>query len=120
MKLLKDVMASLKRAKEPKPGVNLDQVKFVVSPQILKRGGKYVLRYQVAKEEGMQLTRVVYHKTTPNKGYYFFSIPISHSEPGTVVERDLETDGLRPHAEKDAIYWLNQDGTEVHLPVHQE
>lgn len=120
MKLLKDVMASFKKKTAPKPGVNLDQVKFVVPPQILKRDGKFVLRYQVAKEESLQLTRVLYHKATPNKGYYFFSIPISHSEPGTMVERDLEADGLGPHAENDAIYWLNQDGTEVHLPVHQE
>lgn len=120
MALFKRVGDYVRRRLAPKPGVNLDAIKFVVPPQLLERGGKYFLRYQVARDNLLGLARVLYGRTAPDKAYYFFSIPLSHPEPGTLVERDLEADGFRPYAERDAVYWLNRDETEVHLPVLHE
>lgn len=119
MKFLKDMISNFKTKLEPKPEINLDDVHFLVRPEILVNNGKYVLRYQVATGDLPSLTRVLYHKKTPDKAYYFFGIPISHPESGTVVERELEIDGTVPYAEKNAIYWLNKGGTEIHLPVNQ-
>lgn len=120
MAFFKQIEEYFRKKLAPKPGINLEAIKFVERPRVLKRGGKYLLRYQVARDNQFGLTRVLFKRKTPDKAYYFFSIPVSHPEPGTLVERDLEADDFRSYAERDAVYWLNRDGTEIHLPVMHE
>lgn len=121
MNIFSKALAFMKKKLEPRPGTDLQQVKFRVEPRIIKRGQQYLLQYQVAKKEdmGLQLTHIVYARKGQDKGYYFFSIPIGHQENLNLMERDVSADGFTTFAKKNAIYWLNRDGSEVQLPVHE-
>ena len=106
----------------PPAGTALEEVPFKITPHIMKKGSQYYLRYQIAiEEEGhLQLKLVLYSKKTNDRGYYYFGIPMSHSEFGNLVERPLAIDGLVEFAEKDSMYWLNPDGSEIHLEIREE
>lgn len=103
------------------PGVALQDVKFSVQPHIVKRGDYYYLRYQIATEPGevLPLRMVLGSKKGKNKGYYYFSIPISHVERGNLVERPLADDQLEDFARQKAVYWLNPDGSEIPLEIEE-
>lgn len=104
-----------------KPGSSLRDVEFNVYPSIVEKNGSYYLRYQIKVSNGeLPLLRKVYSKTEKNKAYYFFSVPISHPEYGNLIERSLNDDGFTELAKKDAIYWLNKDGSEVKLKIVKE
>lgn len=106
---------------KPDPGVAFQDVPFAVKPHIVKRGDYYYLRYQIAIEPGsLNLRRVLYSKRSDSKGYYYFSIPISHAEHGNVVERPLEDDQFTEFAKRKAVYWLNPDGSEIPLEIKEE
>ena len=59
------------------------------------------------------------HKTTVDKGYYYFAGPLSHPEFGESIERTLDRDELAPLARRNAIYWLDPDGTETRLTIRR-
>jgi hypothetical protein len=105
----------------PSPSAALGDISFSIPPYILKCGGKYYLRYQVTRKHdtSLPLQMALYSKKTDKKGYYYFSLPISHPEPGNLVERPLAKDELTEYAGKNAIYWLNPDGTEIHLKIKE-
>jgi len=104
---------------KPPPGTALRDVKFAESPHLVSRDGRYYLRYRVAFVGGLQLMMLLIGKKTPDKGYYYFSGPLSHPEHGETIERDLDRDELAPLAQRNAIYWLDPDGTETHLTVRR-
>jgi len=103
----------------PDPGVAMKDIDFAEQPIIVQRGEYYYLRYRIALQPGsaLPLRRVLCHRRTTDKGYYYFSIPVSHTEWGNTVERPLAMDGFTDLARKDAMYWLNPDGTEVKLEI---
>ncbi len=119
MNTMRQWLASLRGALAPSPRVALGEVAFSIPPHILQRGEQYYLRYQIKADSGNHppFRMVPLCKTTSEKGYYFFGTPISFPERGSVVERPLDRDGLTNFARKCAIYWLNPDGSEVHLEV---
>lgn len=104
---------------QPNPGVSLQDIQFVERPHIVKRGESYYLRYQIATNIGCvtPLRMVLCSRKRQDKGFYYFSVPISHVEPGHVVERALADDQLDELARRNAVYWLNPDGSEIQLEV---
>jgi len=104
---------------QPAPGVALEDVRFAEQPHIVKHGKEYYLRYRIATDPSrpMPLRMVLGSRKTTDKGYYYFSVPISHIEPGNVIQRPLADDGLTEFAQRNAVYWLNPDGSEVPLEV---
>lgn len=109
------------RRLRPVPEVALRQVTFRLEPHIIRRQGRHLLRYQVAvPADGLGLRRVLFARKTPQRGYYFFGLPVSRPEDGRIQERLLSLDDLEDHAEDNAIYWLDPDGTETHLDVGGE
>ena len=102
---------------QPNPGVALQDVRFSERPHIVMRGGNYYLRYRIATEHGgmKPLRMLLCARKGQGKGYYFFSVPVSHVEPGDVVERPLADDDFTELARRNAVYWLNPDGSEVPL-----
>src|SRR6185436_4716300 len=62
----------------PPPGTALRDVKFAEAPHLVSRDGRYYLRYRVAFVGGLQLMMLLIGKKTPDKGYYYFSGPLSH------------------------------------------
>ena len=107
---------------KPDPGTALQDVAFAVRPHIVKRNDDYVLRYRIRVPEGEQppLARALVARAGSEKGYYYFSIPVSHPERGQLVERPLAEDGLEDFARKNAVYWLDPDGSEVPLEIREE
>lgn len=103
----------------PKPAIALQDIQFAEYPYIIEREENYFLHYRIAinSTQEVPLRRMVYVKKTKDKGYYYFSIPISHPEYGNGEERSLSKDGLTEFARQDAIYWLNPDGSEIHLEI---
>lgn len=120
MEIFKKVIKYLRKKFEPKPGVVMDDVNFLIKPYIGKRGEKYFLIYQIAKSEPPPLVRVLYSRKTDNKAYYFFSVAISHIEQGNLVKRDISIDSFNAFAEKNSIYWLNSDGSEIPLQIKMD
>lgn len=104
----------------PQPGIDLDQVDFAVKPYIVQQMDKYFLCYQIAKASPPALVHVLYARKSSNKAYYFFSVPISHFEPGVMVKRDISIDDFISFAKSNNIYWLNKNGTEIHLQIRKE
>ena len=105
----------------PRPQVALGSLSFALFPQIVRRAGRYYLRYQIQVPAGQfQARQVPFAKKAGDKGYYFFGTPISLPELDHVVASPVDKEGLTEFAEKNAIYWLNPDGSEVHLEVLQE
>jgi hypothetical protein len=103
------------------PGSSMSDVQFTIYPHIEKKGDAYYLKYQINKNDSeSQLLRLIHHKTKNDRAYYFFSVPISHPEFGMLVERPLEDDRLTDFAKRDAVYWLNRDGSEVKLEIRKE
>jgi hypothetical protein len=104
----------------PRPGSALHEVEFVERPHILRRGDEFFLRYRVeALEQPPRMTeRVVFARKTSDKAFYYFSVPTSsRMEWGVVVERPLATDGFTDHARRNAVYWLDPDGSETQLDI---
>ncbi len=103
------------------PDVPLKAVPFMEVPHIVRRDGRYYLRYQIdvpaMKEPGGALKRVLYARLGPGGGYYFFSLPISHYEYGGLVERPLELDGFEQFAASGEVFWLDPDGHKTRLEV---
>jgi hypothetical protein len=109
-------------AMTPKPGTALSEVEFAEAPHIVKRGGRHVLRYRVRGQKGerLPLKMPLLARAGEDKGYYYFSMPVSSREPGNLVERSLADDGLEEFARQNAVYWLNPDGSEVPLEIREE
>ncbi len=112
----------LRRRFTTSPRVQLGEISFAIFPEIVQRGGQYYLRYQIRMPSGneFQARMVPFAKSTGDKGYYFFGTPISLPERGHMVERPLDNDGLTRFAKNNAVYWLNPDGSEVHLEIRVE
>jgi len=106
---------------KPNPGVAFQDVEYAERPHIIKRGDSYYLRYRIAMKPGTipPLRMVLCSRKGHDKGYYYFSVPISHPEPGHVIERSLADDQLTEFARRNAVYWLNPDGSEIHLEVEE-
>jgi hypothetical protein len=106
---------------QPNPGVFLHDVQFAERPHILKCGDSYYLRYRIAIKHGTvpPLRMVLCSRKGRDKGYYYFSVPISHPESGHVIERALADDQLTEFARRNAVYWLNPDGSEIRLEVEE-
>ena len=123
-KLLQIIAASLgltSCAMKPSPGAPLHAVRFAQRPHIVQRGDAFFLRYQIdAKPGDLTMVVVLVAKKTPTKAFYYFSSPISHQEKGRPVDRPLEKDGFTDYARRDAVYWLDPDGTETHLEIRRE
>lgn len=98
----------------------MEDINFFIKPYISQCQEKYFLCYQIAKDKPSPLVHVLYSRKTANKAYYFFSIAISHIEPGYFVKRDISTDRFTTYAEKNSIYWLNRSGNEIQLQIKSE
>ena len=86
----------------------------------MKRGDRYYLHYRMALEkEHVTLPMIVQTKKTKDKAYYYFSGPLSHFEWGGIVERPLEFDEFTEFARRNAVYFLNPDGSEVKLEIRE-
>lgn len=117
-----DGLLSVKTALAVSPRVALEEIPFLIFPQIVQRGEQYYLRYQIGVEPGddMQLRMFPFSRTTREKAYYFFGVSTSFPERGTIVERPLDRDGLTDFARRNAVYWLDPDGSETHIEIKQE
>ena len=104
----------------PKPGINLAELDFIIPPYILKSKEIYFLCYQISTAKKKPLKRVLYSRKSKVKAYYFFSIPVSDFENGTLIRRDISQDGFGEYLKSGNVYWLNKDGTEVHLQIKKE
>lgn len=124
-RMIQRVLASLGLAASScavRPGVPLRSVSFHESPHIILRGNEYFLRYRIAapKQAPFLMRRLVYARKTPERAFYYFSVPTSNAfERDTLVERPLAPDGFTDYARRDAVYWLDPDGTETHIPLRQ-
>ena len=104
----------------PPPGIALQDVVFAEQPYIVKREDQYYLHYRRALEkEHTTLPRVLWTKKTKDKAYYYFSTAISHVERGGIIERPLAYDHFTGFAQRNAVYWLNPDGSEVRLQIRE-
>lgn len=103
----------------PKPGIAFDDIHFAEKPRIVQRGNDYFLIYRIAvDDDAPPLARALCAKIENGKGYYYFSIPVSHVENGARVEHALAVDGFTDVARCNAVYWLNPDGSEIPLEIH--
>lgn len=115
---MKGLWHRLTRWLAPRPGTALGQLDFTVAPQLVQRDDGYHLCYQIAVPPGRHPPlRAVFARSTGAKAYYYFSVPTSHRELGARVERPLEPDGFTSYARRNAVYWLDPDGTEHPLPI---
>ena len=102
------------------PVLSLNDERFAERPFIMKRGDHYYLHYRRALEkEHVTLAMVLWTKKTKAKAYYYFSGPTSLFEWGGIVERPLEFDGFTEFARRNAVYFLNPDGSEVKLEIRE-
>jgi hypothetical protein len=105
----------------PSPGLSLKDAHVVEGPILVERSGRVYLRYRRALEaRGLTLVSVLYHKKTADAAYYFFSVPISHTEWGNVIERPLAYDRTEEFARKGRVFWLDPDGTTHPIPLKHE
>lgn len=116
---LRRVWNRLSGAFEKRPGSSLSDTSFLVFPYILKEGEAYFLCYRIATEPIRPLVKVLYSKIQDGKGYYFFSLPVSHEEPGHLIKHNVAQDRFLPYAQKNAIYWLNEDGSTLRLETRE-
>lgn len=117
MEILKSITEYFSKHFGSQPSVDLDDLDFSVKPHIIKRGKKYLLRYQMATTEPPQLIRPIQTKTYNNKAYYFFGLAVSRYDLGELVEHDIALDGFADCVKDNRLYWLNKDGSEVALEV---
>jgi hypothetical protein len=111
-------MGGLFKRLAPRPAIPLRPGDFAEQPHIVRKGDDYFLRYRMAIPPGIPPTqRVIFTRKTADKAYYFFGVPTSHREQGQTVERPLASDTFTEYAKKDAVYWLDPDGTETHLRI---
>jgi hypothetical protein len=102
------------------PDLSLNDKHFAERPFIMKRDDRYYLHYRMALEkEHVNLRMVLWTKKTKDKAYYYFSGPISHPEWGGIVERPLAYDEFTEFARRNAVYFLNPDGSEVKLEIRE-
>jgi hypothetical protein len=105
----------------PSPGLSLKDARVIEGPLLIERSGHVYLRYRRALEPGtLTLVSVLYHKKTEDAAYYFFSVPISHTEWGNLIERPLAYDQTEDFAQKGRIFWLDPDGTTHVIPLKKE
>lgn len=85
----------------------------------MKRMNQYFLRYQIDIGEGPEkpLKMLLGSRDNGKRGYYYFTIPISHLENGHLVERNIRDDGLEAFIQGEGIFWLDPDGSESRLDV---
>jgi maltooligosyltrehalose synthase len=117
MELLKSITEYFSKHFGSQPSVDLDELDFLVRPHIIKRGKKYLLRYQMATTEPPQLIRPIQAKTYGDRAYYFFGLAVSKYDLGELVEHDITLDDFTEFVESNRVYWLNKDGTELQLEV---
>ena len=105
----------------PEPRVALEEAPFAEKPRIVRRQDDFFLRYRIVVKQG-QLTPklVLVSKKTSDKAYYYFGGPVSHEETGVQVNRPLAFDGFTDLARRNALYWLDPDGSETHLEIRAE
>ncbi len=102
----------------PKVGDSLSSSNFLIFPYVEQKGEDYILIYQLkVPADSIPLVRVVNAIARSDKAFYYFGLPISHQEKGLKVERSIEQDNFTIYARKEAIYWLNSDGSEVKLKI---
>jgi hypothetical protein len=105
----------------PSPGTPLRDAELAEGPVLLLRDGHYYLRYRRAlPTNGPALALLLVAKKTPDAGYYYFSVAVSHTEWGNRFERPLAYDGLEDLARAGHIYWLDPDGTRHAVPVEPD
>ena len=103
------------------PGLSLKDARFAEGPIIVQRGEHFYLRYRRDVEDGhYPLLSALWVKKAKDAGYYFFGVPISHTEWGELVERPLAYDGLEEFARRGQIFWLDPDGTKHPIPVRPD
>ncbi|WP_437954361.1 hypothetical protein WME76_22455 [Sorangium sp. So ce119] len=104
----------------PRPAVPLRYFDYIEPPHIVRRGAEYFLRYQIDARGRMVNFHPPHVRTTPAKAHYYFGVPVSANDPGDVHERSLARDGITDYARRDAVYWLDPNGTETHLEIVDE
>jgi len=105
----------------PKPRLSLKEAHFAEGPIIIQRGERFYLRYRRALEGNrFPFLSLLYVHKTPDAGYYYFSVPISHVDWGNLVERPLAYDDLEEQARGGRIYWLDPDGAKHPIPIKHE
>lgn len=102
-----------------KPRIALQDVPFDEGPYIVRRGEDFYLSYRLAAgpDERPNLRMIVGSKKVKDKAFYFFIGRVSFPERGNAIERPLTSDGLSEFARRDAVYWLNPDGSEIPLDI---
>lgn len=100
----------------------MQDVLFEEGPYIVQRGENFYLHYRLSAgaKNRPALRMVVDAKKKTDKAFYYFIAPISQPERGNVIERPLDSDGLTEFARRNAVYWLNPNGSEMPLDIRQE
>jgi hypothetical protein len=106
----------------PKPAVSMANAHFAEGPVIIQRGEHYYLRYRIALEQGhfTPVRQIVLAKKTKDAGYYYFGVPISHTEWGNLIEHPLAYDDFEDCAREGKVYWLDRDGTKHLLRIQSD
>jgi len=111
----------------PKDGAFFQDVRFAEKPFIVKRGENYYFHYRMNIDEyhrqyhRLPSRQILGTKKTKDKAYYFFSrVSVSSPEFGNVKESPLAFDGFIEFAKKNAVFYLNPDGTEIQLEIVEE
>ena len=114
------VLFSLQSCKVTKaPLRSIDEYNFIIYPIVLKKGNSFYLQYQfdVQMKNGIYTLKTgVSSKITKDKLYYYFSSSTSFSDYGEIHEIAIDSTS---YIEKNAIYWLNPDNTEIKLKITQ-
>ena len=114
-------VAACASAMLPEPWVHFKEAPFAEKPRIVRRENAFYLRYRMTLQQaGVTPRYVLVAKKTADKAYYYLGRPVSHPEYGNLVERPLAFDGLTEFAQRNAVYWLNPDGSEIRLEIHSE
>lgn len=113
------ILQSCMSTKKLQPRYSLDEIEFKIEPRIVKRSNHYYLQYQINIPDTSQIMNRIHVLAAKKngKGFYYFGGKLSFRELGNLNERLLELDGFHEYAEKDSVYWLNSDGTEVKLNI---
>jgi hypothetical protein len=98
--------------------INIQDVKFIVNPYILKKNEDYFLVYQIAIERGANVRHQIGEKIINNKYYYFFTGITSFPEYDQTVYRPVKKDeNILRIFKSDSVFWLNPDNSELKLKI---
>jgi hypothetical protein len=106
---------------KPGPGLSLNAANVVEGPVLIERSGHVYLRYRrgIAKR-GFTPLACVFHKETRDSFFFYFSVPVSHTEWGNLIELPLGYYEREEMARNGRVFWLDPDGSTHTIPLRKE